>query len=93
MPRFVGKPTIVEAEQFLGSIAFWPESFRRAVVRHLPGGTTEVRTAEGVRPVKQNDWILRGPYGDFSVMKPSAFETFFTEHEAPRARKKELING
>lgn len=94
MPKFVGKRTVVEAVQFNGYVATWPEQFRLAVGRHLPGGTTEIKTAEGVLPVRHNDWVIRGPYGDFSVMRPAAFETYFEEHhQVQPTRKKELIGG
>ena len=81
MPRFVAKPVVIEAWQFTGSIAFWPESFRLAVGRHLPGGLTEIMTGDGMRPVPAGAWIAHGPDGTFSVWRDAAFETMFAPHE------------
>ena len=91
MPRYVGLPTVIEAHQYKGSTVDFPEAFRLAVVRHVPGVVTDVATADGTRRMHHDDWIFRGPDGGFSVMRPAAFEAFFTEHspasEPARARK------
>ena len=78
MPRFVARPVTVAAEQFTGTISFWPEQFRAAVVRHLPGGTTEIMTGDGVRPVRVGDWIVQ-IRGICTVWHEATFETFFEE--------------
>jgi hypothetical protein len=78
MPRFRALPVVVEAHQFTGSVNLWPDPFLRAVVRHLPGGITEVMTADGLRQVRNNDWLVYGP-GGFSVMHEAAFEAMFEE--------------
>jgi hypothetical protein len=77
MPRFVTRQNTVNAVQFTGDIAFWPEPFRLAVRRHLPGGTTEIFTGDGVRPCKIGDWVVNGPDGAMMVWRNAAFETFF----------------
>jgi hypothetical protein len=82
MPRFVARPVTVEAFQFTGTVAFWPEPFRRAVVRHISGGLTDIQTADGVRPVRNNDWVVHGPSG-FSVLREAAFEAMFEEVAPP----------
>jgi hypothetical protein len=78
MPRYRALPTVVEAHQFTGTVSFWPDPFRRAVVRHIPGGITEVMTADGARPVRFNDWVVYGPDG-FTVVHEAAFEARFEE--------------
>jgi len=77
MPRFQAKPVIVEALQFTGDIAQWPEQFRLAVRRHLPGGITEIVTGDGVRAIRFGDWVVHGPSGQFSVWREAEFETCF----------------
>lgn len=95
MPRFIARPIIVEAFQFLGDIALMPEDFRRAVGRHLGGGITEVVTGEGVRPCRHSDWIVRGSDGTFSVIRDTNFEAAFEPHApARRAENKRMsLNG
>ncbi len=80
MPRFVAKPVHFECWQFLGSTAPWPESFRRAVLRHLAGGITEISTGDGPRPCRVNDWVVSGP-GGFSVVHEAVFEVMFAAIE------------
>lgn len=96
MPRFIARPVVVEAHPFLGDISQWPDAFRLAVVRHVPGGLTEIRTSDGTRPCRYGDWIVRGSDGTFTVMHEATFETMFEEHTAPivrRAEKRTQLNG
>ena len=86
MPKFIAKPVGVEAFQFDGHTHMLPEDFRMAVRRHLPGGTVEVMTGDGLRPCKHGDWIMRGPSGDFSVVRNATFETMYTDY-VPEAVK------
>lgn len=80
MPRFVAKKITIEAWQFAGDVAQWPEPFRRAVLRHLPGGITEIRTDDGPRPCRVSDWVVHGP-GGFRVVHEAAFEAMFQDIE------------
>lgn len=80
MPRFTAKPFTVEAIQFDGDTGQWPESFRLALLRHLPGGVTEISTGDGPRPCRFSDWVVHGP-GGFSVVHDAAFEAMFSEVE------------
>lgn len=84
MPRFVARPITVSAEQFKGTISQWPESFRLAVIRHVPGGTTEVMTGDGVRPLRFSDWLVHSR-GVFTVWHEAAFEASFEERAEPKA--------
>lgn len=77
MPRFTAKPITIEAVRFNGDIAPWPEPFRRAVLRHLPGGITEIATGDGPRPCRSSDWVTLGPAG-FSVIHAAPFEAMFS---------------
>jgi len=79
MPRYTAKPIGVEAFQFNGSMNAMPESFRLALRRHLVGGTVEIMTGDGPRVCKYHDWIVRGPDGDFTVMRDAAFEATYAE--------------
>jgi hypothetical protein len=81
MPRFVAKSFIVSAEQFTGDVAQWPDAFRRAVLRHLPGGVTEISTGDGPRPCRFSDWVVHGP-GGFSVVHDAVFEACFAPVES-----------
>lgn len=78
MPRFVGRPVVVEAHQFTGNAL--PVTFAGAVARRSQAGM-EIKTADGPRLCRFTDWIMRGPSGEFSVMKNAAFETFFAPFE------------
>lgn len=80
MPRFVAKPTIVEAIQYDGHMSLMPESFRLTLRRHLADGTVEIMTGDGARACKYGDWIVHGPDGLFSVMRNATFEAMFTPH-------------
>lgn len=77
MPRFVARPLVVEAFQWLGHTHELPESFRLAITRHLPAGGVEVMTGDGARQCRHYDWIVRGPEGLFSVLRAAAFEASF----------------
>ena len=103
MPRFIARPVIVEAFQFMGGTALFPDDFRRAILRHLPGGITEVATGEGPRAMKYGDWLLKGADGTFQVRPAGSFDTWFEIHvpetaPPPVASKvagkiKEKLNG
>lgn len=83
MPRFVGRPVIVEAHSFEGNVAFWPEPFRLAVRRHYPDGTIGVAVGSELRTAKYGDWVVHGPDGLFTVMTPAAFEAMFSPQAVP----------
>lgn len=55
----------------------------------------QVATADGPRPCASGDWIVRGPSGQFFVMKNAEFEAYFEPQERrPVGRpRKELVNG
>lgn len=80
MPRFVARPVVVEAHHLLESVNAMPEAFRLAVRRFLPNGTIEVMTGDGMRICRHTDWVMRGPDGEFSVMKNATFEAMFEPH-------------
>lgn len=82
MPRFVARPVIIDAYCFEGDVALWPEAFRFAVLRHLSGGITEIRTNDGPRHCCAGDWVMRGPDGTFSVVRDATFEAMFGPIEA-----------
>lgn len=92
MPRFVAKPIVCEAFQWQGHTHELPESFRMAITRHLVGGMVEVMTGDGARQCKHYDWIVRGPEGQFAVVRAAAFEAGYEPH-VPKStltlRKKE----
>lgn len=92
MPRFRAIPVVIEAHQMTGSINQWPDPFRRAVVRHIPGGTTEIMTPDGARPVRNNDWVVYGP-GGFSVVHEAAFEAMFEQLAPTLAAADEAIRA
>lgn len=92
MPRFTGRPTIIEAHQFNGNANAMPDQFRMAVVRYHANGTADVMTGDGLRSCRSGDWIARGPSGQFMIWHDADFEAFFQEHEAPKVRKKEMVN-
>ncbi|MGD0108360.1 MAG: hypothetical protein ABSC06_30625 [Rhodopila sp.] len=77
MPRFVARPIGITAVQWTGHTHMLPEAFRLAVCRHLVGGMIEIRTADGPRACKHEDWIVHGPDGTFSVVRGALFETWF----------------
>ena len=77
MPRYTARPLTVEAHQWTGHVAEWPESFRLAVRGHKVGGIIEVMTGDGVRQCKHGDWIVAGPDGTFTVQRAAMFETWF----------------
>lgn len=91
MPRFVARPVVVEAHQFLGaSLTFaMPDAFRRAVVRFLPDGQGVVATGEGERSCVYGDWIMRGPDGSFSVVRAATFEAMFAQQAPPEGEQPE----
>lgn len=89
MPRYIARPVIIEAFPWSGHTHELPESFRRAVTRHLVGGMVEIMTGDGARQCRHDDWIVRGPDGQFSVLRAAAFETMFEEHSPKSVRKKE----
>lgn len=81
MPRFIAKPIVVEAHQFdAATVSAMPEAFRFAIRRHLPDGTVEVMTGDGLRICRHGNWIVRGTDGDFTVMRNRAFEALFEPH-------------
>lgn len=79
MPRFVARPIVVEAHQYMGHAVDWPDSFRAAIRRFHHDGTVDVSVGGDLRPMWHRDWLIRGPDGLFSVMKPAAFEHSFAE--------------
>lgn len=79
MPRYIARPVVVEAYQWQGHAHELPESFRRAITRHLAGGIVEIATGDGARQCKHYDWIVRGPEGGFSVLRAAAFEAGYEE--------------
>lgn len=99
MPRFVARSIIIEAVQNTGSIAEWPDPFRMAVVRYMPGGTIDVMTGDGARQCRYLDWMVRGPDGQFTVVRDAAFEAMFELHAEPEVAgrraipRKELTHG
>jgi len=106
MPRFIGKPVIVEAFQFEGHTHTMPESFRLAVRAHRVGGIIEVMTGDGVRACRHGDWLVHGPDGTFSVQRGALFETWFEAFQptptitdelpaspAKRQPRKESVHG
>jgi hypothetical protein len=80
MPRYTAKPVLVEAFPWQGHAHELPESFRMAITRHLVGGMVEILTGDGARQCRHDDWIVRGPDGQFSVLRAAAFETYFEPH-------------
>ena len=93
MPRFVARPVVIEAFQWLGHSHELPEDFRRAITRHTMGGV-EIMTGDGARVCKHYDWIARGAEGQFFVLKAAAFEAGYEAH-VPKTtlslRKKETV--
>lgn len=75
MPRFIARPITVEAHQFTGDVALWPDPFRLVVRRH-GDGRTEILTLDGARPVRYGDFVMHGP-GGFSVVHEAEFEASF----------------
>ena len=84
MPRFAARPIGVTAFQWTGHTHMLPEAFRLAVCRHLVGGMIEIRTGDGPRVCKHDDWIVHGPDGLFSVLRNAAFETMFEPQPQPQ---------
>jgi hypothetical protein len=97
MPRFVARPVVVEACQFVSQSTQLPYDFRVAVKRMLANGTADVMTGDGMRVCKPGDWIMRGPDGTFSVVRDAVFEAMFQEHVPPvvvapvRSRRSEVL--
>lgn len=85
MPRFTALPVTVEAHQWAGHMHMLPEPFRIAIRTHRPGGMIEVMTGDGIRQCRHEDWIVRGPDGQFSVMRAAAFEAMYGPQEEPPA--------
>jgi hypothetical protein len=81
MPRYTARPVTIEAFQWLGHTHELPEAFRMVVTRHLQAGGVEVMTGDGARQCRHYDWIVRGPEGQFSVLKAAAFEAGFEEQK------------
>jgi hypothetical protein len=77
MPRFVGKPVVIEAHQYLGDPL--PQSFALAVARHRQDGGVDVSTNDGLRHCRITDWVWRDWNGSFHVAKDALFEAMFEE--------------
>lgn len=93
MPRFVANPITVEAVAYDGHVHMMPEPFRMAVRRQLHGGHADVMCGGELRRCSHGDWIVRGPDGQFSVVKSATFEMLFTEQRPAKSEKrKELAN-
>ena len=86
MPRFVAKPMIVEAHQNMGQP--FPPEFALAVLQHRTDGMIDIATGDGTRPCKYTDWVVRGPSGQFSVMRDADFEAMF-EPQLPERQKRQ----
>jgi hypothetical protein len=97
MPRFVALPVTVEAYEWTGHLHMFPDAFRMAVRRQNHNGTVDVMTDDGLRSCRHGDWIVRGPNGDFSVLRGATFETMYQEHVPPvvaapvRSRRSEVL--
>ena len=76
MPRFIARPVTVEAHQWGGNTVLMPDDFRLSV-QSTPDGRAVVTTLDGPKVAQRDDWIMRGPGGDFVVVRPAAFETMF----------------
>ena len=77
MPRFVGRPVVIEAHQWDGYLHDLSETFRQAVRGFLPGGLMTIATIDGPKRCAQGDWIVHGPDGAFSIVKAALFEAMY----------------
>lgn len=100
MPRFVARPVVVEAHQYLGNVVAMPIDFRDAVRRYAHDGSVDIMSSDGLRCCRHGDWIVRGPTGEFSIQRVATFEKMFEPHHPPppvveaptkRANRKETV--
>lgn len=75
MPRFIAKPVVVEAHQYMGGPM--PMNFQIAIVRKEMDGAATVATNDGPRLCRHRDWIVRGADGGFTVAREAAFEVAY----------------
>lgn len=94
MKKFVKKPVVIEAMQFLGGWsgdgsllcdwigedASW-SSAAHAATEGYPdaGGVLHIHTLEGTMTAMAGDWIIKGVRGEFYPCKPDIFEQTYSE--------------
>lgn len=74
MPRFVAKPSIVEAHQYHGHTLNLDGGFNAVIVSMVPSGRALVRVPGGVLPLDVGDWLVRDPSGIVWPISAGTFE-------------------
>jgi hypothetical protein len=84
--KYVGKPVVVEAVQWDGSMT------QAAEIVSAIGGThaqymdempdfIHIQTLEGLMRASPQDWIIRGTRGEYYPCKPDVFEKKYEEYD------------
>lgn len=89
MKKFIKKPVIIEAIQWLGEKSFDElYQFTNADVNYgivgmkdCRGDVAEIRTLEGVMNAQPCDFIIKGVNGEFYPCKPDIFKLTYDEIE------------
>lgn len=81
--RYVKKPVIIEAEQWLGTAESWEKIMAMGLTKWKPGGmdtdTFYIETLEGEHLARKGDWIIKGVAGEFYPCKAEIFEKTYSE--------------
>lgn len=84
--NFKKKPIVIEAYQFVEgdntSLNSWLDSFKLDY-HYNRDGELVIPTLEGDMRASLNDWIIRGPHGEFYPCKPEIFADTYEEVEGP----------
>jgi hypothetical protein len=72
--KYIKKPVIIEAIQWLGSLPLPEEFSKMGFMEHENGYDLEIDTLEGVMICRMNDYIIKGVKGEFYPCKPDIFE-------------------
>lgn len=78
--KYIKKPIVIEAIQFLGTFKTYHEicNFVGQSLQNNHCGEIEpqeiyIKTLEGIMTAKKNDWIIKGIKGEFYPCKPEIF--------------------
>jgi len=80
--KYVKKPVVIEAVQWLGSNFVEIDEFITIPHETFPSqGLIKIPTLEGVMEAKEGDFIIRGIKGEFYPCKPDIFELTYEIYE------------
>lgn len=82
MKKYVKKPVVIHAEQWLGLTEQYDRFVKEGVIFDVKyeDGSCLISTLEGDMKCNLNDYIIKGIKGEYYPCKPDIFEASYFEH-------------